>query len=551
MTPHETQYTTILAPLTALRAETVLARLPIHNLAKKKPITISITQTNRHRAVDLHWSVSYNSRYGQPGPLAYKLDTLFINRRLEAVGKPLPVSLCLGSLREIARHLALGNNTPAVKTALLQNAATFITAKLVYTATDGTKRWLDASFTRYSVVFTGERLPDGTTADAVYLLLNDPYRDVLHHAPVRPLDYDYLTILPPMAQRFYELVSFKIFAALKYGLPTATLGYAAYCLFAPQQRYTDPDQVKKQMYKLHRPHLTSDYLAQVRYEATTDDTGQPDWLLHYTPGSKARAEYAAFRSQPGAAAPARALPADAAQEDLLAPVPPAPPAAPPAAVASPPPSAGRAAREAPASPAPQPATTPPRPQAAAPAARATPPADPLQAQAVALVQQFYQRFAGRANVTPGPKELAQARALLAQHGAATAHFFVDFSHQAAGATQYQPQTFMGIEPYLDRALAAYQARATQVAAQRAAADERTQHEQHRAWEHRQLEHLRAALPPAALAALEGEARARLVAAGTPAVALPLAVRVAVDQGLAAQAGLPAFEAWRQMQEAGG
>jgi hypothetical protein len=195
------------------------------------------------------------------------------------------------------------------------------------------------------------------------------------------------------------------------------------------------------------------------------------------------------------------------------------------------------------------------PLAAAPpeadVAPVTPPADPLQAQAVALVQQFYQRFSGRANVTPGPKELAQARALLAQHGAATAHFFVDFSHQAACATQYQPQTFMGIEQYLDRALAAYHARATQVAAQRAAADERTQREQHLAWEYRQLEHLRAALPPAELAALEGEARDRLVAAGKPEYALTLDVRVAVDKVLAAQAGLPSFEDWRQTQEAGG
>ena len=62
---------------------------------------------------------------------------------------------------------------------------------------------------------------------------------------------------------------------------------------------------------------------------------------------------------------------------------------------------------------------------------------------------------------------------------------------------------------------------------------------------------RAALPPEELAALAAAARTRLVAAGTPTVALPLAVRVAVDQGLAAQAGLPAFEAWGQMQEAGG
>ena len=92
-------------------------------------------------------------------------------------------------------------------------------------------------------------------------------------------------------------------------------------------------------------------------------------------------------------------------------------------------------------------------------------------------------------------------------------------------------------------------RATQAATQRAAADERTQREQHLAWQQRELAQLRTALLPEELAALEAEARARLMAAGTPAVALPLAVRVAVDQVLAAQAGLPSFEAWRHTQEA--
>ena len=53
---------------------------------------------------------------------------------------------------------------------------------------------------------------------------------------------------------------------------------------------------------------------------------------------------------------------------------------------------------------------------------------------------------------------------------------------------------------------------------------------------------------AALAALEDGAAARLVAAGTPVLALDFAVRVAVDAALAAQAQLPTFEAWRQQQE---
>jgi hypothetical protein len=31
----------------------------------------------------VQWEVTYNARYGQPGPLAYKVDTLVVNRRLD------------------------------------------------------------------------------------------------------------------------------------------------------------------------------------------------------------------------------------------------------------------------------------------------------------------------------------------------------------------------------------------------------------------------------------------------------------------------------------
>jgi hypothetical protein len=328
---------------------------------------------------------------------------------------------------------------------------------------------------------------------------------------VRPLDYAYLQALTPMAQRFYELLSYHLFATLTHRRPHATLRYGEYCLLATQQRYVAYEHVKKQMYKVHRPHLAAGYIAQVRSTATTDAEGQPDWLLHYTPGPKARAEYAAFRRQPGGET-ARPRPEDAEPADLLALMLP----------------------ETPASPAPT--------------------AEPPHPQAVALVQQFYQRFHGLTGVTPTAKELTQATMLLTTHGREKAQYLLTFSYQAAQATRYAPQVFGGILHYTDRALAAYDARAVQethTQTQQAAADERAQREQYQAWEQRQLAQLRTALLPAALVALEAEARARLVAEGTPVVALPLAVRVAVDQVLAAQVGLPAFEAWRQTQEACG
>ena len=164
---HTAPLPTDLAPLHIIRTETVLSRLPLHNLAKKGRVNIHITHKNADGDITLRWDVSYSEKYGQARQLAYKLDTIVINRRLEDYHRPLPYVIRLGSLTDLAHQCRLGRDTNSVKKALLQNAAAFITAKLRYRATDGTERTLEAGFTRYSVVFTGERLPDGTTADAV------------------------------------------------------------------------------------------------------------------------------------------------------------------------------------------------------------------------------------------------------------------------------------------------------------------------------------------------------------------------------------------------
>ncbi len=242
--------------------------------------------------------MTYNSKFGQPGPLAYKLDTLIINRRIEEVGKPVPRIIRLGSLKEIGDELTLadsGKNRNGIKKSLYQNAFAGITAKISYTANDKTERTLEAAFTRYSVIFTGEKFPDGSKADAVYLLLNDIYMQVLNTAQTRPLDYDYLKELSPGAQRFYELLSFQIFGALANARQRAKMLYSYYCTRAPQTRYFDYEHVKKQMYKVHAPHKKSGYIAAVEFRETTDNEGRADWEMLYTPGRKAKAEFRAFR----------------------------------------------------------------------------------------------------------------------------------------------------------------------------------------------------------------------------------------------------------------
>ena len=291
---------TELASFTAIRVETALSRYPVHRLAKKGDVSIDIKEQGENGEIQTRWEVSHNSKYGQPGPLAFKLDTLIVNRRIEEATRPIPKMIRLGSLREIIAELGAANHdTEKVRRALRQNAGTLITAKTVYRESDGTERTLEADFTRYSVVFTGEKLPTGQKADAVFLVLNDIYMQVISGAMTRPLDYDYLKSLPPAPQRFYEILSYQIYAVLRNDRPRAKLTYSNYCTYAPQTRYLDWEQARKQMSKIHAPHKKSGYIAKIEYEQTSDSEGRPDWIMLYTPGARARAEYRAFTRRGG------------------------------------------------------------------------------------------------------------------------------------------------------------------------------------------------------------------------------------------------------------
>lgn len=283
-----------LLPIARIGVETVLSRMPIHNLAKKGRVNIQITRRDANGQVALNWEVSHNERYGQPRQLAYKLDTLVINRRIDEEGRPIPRFIRLGSLNNLCSEL--GSNKNELKRAIRQNATTSINAKLIYKGTNGSERELEALFTRYSVYFTGEKLPDGRTADAIYIELNGPYREVLNNAPIRPLNYAYLKSLPPAPQRFYEIISGRIYAALKLkiGNPVARIPYSEFCTYSALTRHDGHTNFRVQMAKILRPHLQSGYIAKAQYEPTTDYAGNADWMMCFQPGPRARAEYMTF-----------------------------------------------------------------------------------------------------------------------------------------------------------------------------------------------------------------------------------------------------------------
>jgi hypothetical protein len=54
-----------------------------------------------------------------------------------------------------------GKATNAIKEALKENALAGITAKIEFTGWDGIERTFEFTTTRYTVIFTGEKLPNG------------------------------------------------------------------------------------------------------------------------------------------------------------------------------------------------------------------------------------------------------------------------------------------------------------------------------------------------------------------------------------------------------
>ena len=140
-----------LARVIPIRTETSLVRRPFHRLSKRGDVLIKTTKKNERGQVESSWEVM-----NPPGPLAYKIDTLIINRCIDEMRMRGEIRKLfkLGSLKEICRELGLGGDTAKVKAALYENVAAIIKCKLNYKGNDGTERDFEFGASRYSVILT-------------------------------------------------------------------------------------------------------------------------------------------------------------------------------------------------------------------------------------------------------------------------------------------------------------------------------------------------------------------------------------------------------------
>lgn len=391
-----------------MRMHTCFALYPFWLPSRNGYQDITIRFADRNGKITTYWAVTFDSRYGPPRELAYDIDSLIIARRFDELGRPLPSLVPLGSMRAICKELGLqinGKNFKNIRLALAQNQWAQISADIQYTATNGMASRFNANFNRYSVIHTGQQLPSGGSADCVYILLNELYLTMLNNARTRPLDYDYLRQLTHTSRRFYEIISFQIYAAIKHGMPEASIPYSRLCLFSAQTRSFDSAYVSAQMGRIHKRHLDSGYLGAVRAEMVRTANGDVDWIFYYKPGPRALREYKTFNRTGKKDIPMR----DETQPAELG--------------------AGLLFNG---------------------------DAQPDVPSPHSLVELFHVAARGIHNHTPLQREVRQAQELLDKHGPAKSNFIIEFAARRARQTKFKVQQFGSIFIFIAEAELAYE-----------------------------------------------------------------------------------------------
>lgn len=160
-----------------LRAEFNFLKYPFFDLNKKNKRDIleirEIVKSNDGKAY-IFGEVSRSVKYGFPGAFDKKLHRA-IEQIINRLPRPVQNPIRLGSLRQICRLIRIdensGKNINQIKDSLIRIVATTIRAKGTFYLKQS-NQFFDDTFHLYDrVIWTGEKLPDGRKADAVYLML--------------------------------------------------------------------------------------------------------------------------------------------------------------------------------------------------------------------------------------------------------------------------------------------------------------------------------------------------------------------------------------------
>jgi len=278
MRNHKNELTTQLA-----RAEVNFLVLPYFFLDRQSS-TVRKIQYRDVRIIDgetyeVLWEVYPHPEFGIPRDFERRLHRA-VEYIISQLQRPVRNPIRLGSYANIARIMDVpctGKFIQQFKTGILKMIATIIVTKKAY-YNKAKRVWMEEGFHLYDkAVFTGEIMDDGTVADTNYLYLSEPYLQNINASYVKPIDYDFLRSLRPIASRLYEILGVKFYGHSKF----IKYRYSTLCKLLPLKRRKYLSAAKQQLNPAHEELVTKGFLKS--YEWIHIPGVDDDWYIKYIP----------------------------------------------------------------------------------------------------------------------------------------------------------------------------------------------------------------------------------------------------------------------------
>jgi len=268
------------------KAEVNFLVLPYFSLDKGadllRRIEFKETQQRNNEIFEIIWTVIPHPDFGLPRDFERRLQRA-VEHSISNLPRPISNPVSLPNFRELARMMGItcsGRFVKKVKQGFMAMMMTGIMSKRSY-YNKLKKAWIEEGFHLYDkIIFKGEQLSDGRTADRNYAYFTSGYIDNLNSLYVRPLDFEYLKSLRPIASRLYELLGVKFYGHQEY----IQYKYSTVCKLLPVRRQKSISRSRQQLEIAHDELKNTGFLS--NYTWIPINGVKDDWYIKYVPGKR-------------------------------------------------------------------------------------------------------------------------------------------------------------------------------------------------------------------------------------------------------------------------
>jgi hypothetical protein len=280
------------------KAEVNFLVLPYFSLDKdgapNRSIEFNEIQQRGDETFEIVWNVIPHQKFGMPRDFERRLQRA-VEHSISNLPRPISNPVPLPSFRELARIMGVacsGQFVERVKQGLTAMMMTAIMSKRSY-YNKRKKAWLEEGFHLYDkIIFKGEELSDDQTADQTYVHFTSGYIDNLNAMYVRPIDFEYLKSLRPIASRLYELLGVKFYGHNEH----IQYKYSTLCKLLPVRRQKSMSRSRQQLESAHAKLKNTGFLGSYSWKSIRGV--RDDWYIRYEPGKRFFDEIKELKERP-------------------------------------------------------------------------------------------------------------------------------------------------------------------------------------------------------------------------------------------------------------